>query len=269
MLDFLNYSFIVRALVVGGIFSAFAALLGNFLVASKKSTISDMIAHFSLAGVGIAIYLSNGLNFWPLTFGIFASFLLMNISRNSKINKEAFNILILSLGISIAIFLVTLSPSSAVSLESYLFGSILTISKLESQIILGFLAIASILILSFYNRFFTLCLDPEFLNSKFKNQKFYEYLLLLIVSIFVGLSLKIVGGLLVSAFLVISVLSAQQIAKSFEESIVLSVIFNIFATLSGIIASYYFNIPSSSAIIFILVGIFSICFSIKKLQLHD
>ena len=60
MLDFLNYTFIVRSLLVGSLFSVFAAFLGNFLVAGKRANMSDMLSHFSLAGVGLGIFLGGG-----------------------------------------------------------------------------------------------------------------------------------------------------------------------------------------------------------------
>jgi len=66
--------------------------------------------------------------------------------------------------------------------------------------------------------------------------------------------------------LIISVLSAQQISKSFKNSVWLSMGFNLFSTLVGIIASYYLNIPTSSAIIFALVGIFTLSLIYKNLK---
>lgn len=264
MLDFLNYTFIVRSLVVGGVFSVFAAFLGNFLVAGKKSNTADMLSHFSLAGVGLGIFLGSGVEFFAVLASIFASLTLYYISRNSRLSKEAFNTLILSFGLALAIFLVNIGPSSNYSLETYLFGSILTISKAESFGILSFITVAFVLMLTFYKRFLCLVVDPDLLKFKYKNFHTYEFLLGLICSIFVGLSLKVVGGLLVSAFLTISVLSAQQFAKSFKSSIYYSVLFNFIATITGIIFSFYYDIPTSSAIIFILILIFFIGLLLNK-----
>ena len=185
-----------------------------------------------------------------------AGFSLYFLSNKSHLNKEAFNVLILSLGLAVAIFFVNMSPSSNVSLETYLFGSILTISKSEVWIISSFILIAFGLLLFNYQKLIGLVFDPDFLKSQFKNVKKYELLLMAVTSIFVAISLKIVGGLLVSAFLIISVLSAQQISSSFKNSIFLSIVFNLVSTISGIILSFYYNIPTSSAIIFVLTGIF-------------
>lgn len=256
MLEFLNYTFIVRSLLVGSLFSVFAAFLGNFLVAGKRSNMSDMLSHFSLAGVGLGIFLGGGVGLLPIIFSLLAGFSLYFLSNKSHLNKEAFNVLILSLGLAVAIFFVNMSPSSNVSLETYLFGSILTISKSEVWMISSFILIAFGLLLLNYQKLIGLVFDPDFLKSQFKNVKKYELLLMAVTSIFVAISLKIVGGLLVSAFLIISVLSAQQISSSFKNSIFLSIVFNLVSTISGIILSFYYNIPTSSAIIFVLTGIF-------------
>ena len=266
MLDFLNYTFIVRSLMVGSLFSVFAAFLGNFLVAGRRSNMSDMLSHFSLAGVGLAIFLGTGVSYLPVIFSLIAGLGLYFLSKSSRINKEAFNVLILSFGLALAIFFVNITGSSNISLETYLFGSILTISKAEASLISNFIIMGFGILILFYRRFITLVFDPEFLQSQRLGADFYNLLLIALTCIFVAISLKVVGGLLVSAFLIISVLSAQQISKSFKNSVWLSMGFNLFSTLVGIIASYYLNIPTSSAIIFALVGIFALSLIYKNLK---
>ena len=83
MLEFLNYTFIVRSLLVGSLFSVFAAFLGNFLVAGKRSNMSDMLSHFSLAGVGLGIFLGGGVGFMPIGFSLLAGFSLYFLSNPS------------------------------------------------------------------------------------------------------------------------------------------------------------------------------------------
>ena len=56
MIELLQHQFIIRSFIIGLVAAFSTALVGNFLVASKQSLISDMLAHTALAGVGIGVF---------------------------------------------------------------------------------------------------------------------------------------------------------------------------------------------------------------------
>jgi len=258
MPELLQYDFITRALLLGTISAITTAILGNFIVAGRQSAISDMLAHTALAGVGLGILLNISPNITAIIISIIASTLLYTLGKQKKFSSEAISMLLLSTGLALAILFVDISPNKNISLDTFLFGSILTINKQEALYftIINLTAIATIF--TFWNRFLATTFNSDFIKNNKKKTNYYELLLIIITGIIVATSLKIIGGLLVGALLVISVLSAQITAKSFKQSLILSIFFNITGVAAGISFSYYLDIPSSSSIVLTLVVIFII-----------
>lgn len=264
MLEIFSYDFILRAFGIGYACAIVAALLGNFLVASRQAVISDMLSHASLAGVGLGVLFNVSPPGVAIVTAIIASMILYFLGKQKSLPKEAVSVLILSGGIAIALVCIHLSKNSSVSLETYLFGSILTVTKEE---LFTFLIISSVLIsclFVFYNRFICLIFDKEFFRSKFSSQPYFEIFFMIMVGIFVAFSIKIIGGLLISSLLIIPVLIAQQIAKNFRSSLLMSSISNIIGVSIGIITSFYFDIPTSSAIVLTLIVLFITTYLFSK-----
>ena len=131
MLEIFSYDFILRAFLVGSVCAIVASVLGNFLVAGRQSVISDMLAHTSLAGVGVGVLFHIPINISSTFVTILSVIFLYFFSRQKKLPKEALSVLILSGGIAIALLCVHLAKNNPVSLDTYLFGSILTVTIKE------------------------------------------------------------------------------------------------------------------------------------------
>ncbi len=265
MLELFSYSFVITALLVGGVCSIVAGFLGNFLVAGQKSVVCDMLAHTSLAGVGLAILLSSSPSYGAIIMAVLASVLLYILNQQKNIPKEASSVLLLTGGIAFATLFVSLAKNSTVSLDNFLFGSILTITTSEAHRFMVFAGFLLVIMLACYNRFLALTLDGNFFASRFSFKGFFETLLLVLTGLFVALSLKVIGGLLVSALVVIPVLIAQYVAKSFRQSILLSILFNLVSVFLGVLSSFYFDVPASSAIVIVLITLFTLFFLSRNL----
>ena len=153
-----------RAIVVGFFISISTAIVGNFVVASRQSMAPDMLAHTSLAGVGIGI-------FWqiPLAFSItltatISSLVLAFFWNKRKLPPEALAVLLLSGGVATAIFFANLAGETE-HLEEFLFGSILTITKSEmlAYLVINFIII--LFIIGRWNRLTVIVFDSHFAKS--------------------------------------------------------------------------------------------------------
>jgi zinc transport system permease protein len=256
MLEIFSYDFILRAFLVGSACAVVASVLGNFLVAGRQAVMSDMLSHTSLAGVGIGVLFHISPSASAAFVAIFSSILLYFFSQQKGLPKEAISVLILSGGIAIALLCVHLAKDNPISLETYLFGSILTVTPEEvwmfiflSLLFLGF-------IILFYNRLLCITFDKDFFQSRFSSGVFFGITFMIIIGVFVAFSLKIIGGLLISSFLVVPVLTAQQVAKSFRFSLLLSILFSLLGVFIGITGSFLFDIPASSTIVLSFILLF-------------
>ncbi|MCK5460585.1 metal ABC transporter permease [Candidatus Gracilibacteria bacterium] len=246
----------IRALLAG-IFTAIStAILGNFVVASRQSIISDMLSHTALAGVGLGIFLHLSPTLFAFIVTFLTSFLLWYLTRSHKSAPEAISMMLLSGGLALALLFSHAAKDNPISLETYLFGSILTITQNE----LYFFIIVNLFIIGFITFFWrqllTLVFDKDFFKTKNPHAAILEISFMLLIASIVGIGMKIIGGLLIGAMLVIPVLTAQTFSRNFFQNVVWSIIINIFGVILGIFSSFYFDIPTSSGIVLSLIFFF-------------
>lgn len=265
MFEILQYDFAVRALVVGLGAAVTAGVLGNFVVASRQAVISDMLAHTALAGVGLGIFLGVSPTWPALLVAIFASGILWALSRRRRLAPEAVSMVLLTGGLALALLFAHMAKDAAVSLETFLFGSILTIRSDEVWLFYGVSIVILIGTFLVWNRLKTVSLDPVYAESRFRNASWVEFLFMIAIGALVAVSLKIIGGLLVGALLVIPVVTAQVFCRSFRSSVFWSILFNIIGVLGGILVSFAFDVPASSAIVLSLIAELFVVFVGKKI----
>jgi zinc transport system permease protein len=91
-----------------------------------------------------------------------------------------------------------------------------------------------------------------------------NYLLIAMSGVTVVISMQLVGILLISALFVIPNVSAILYARSFKQTMILSMSFAVFATVSGILISHQFDIAQSGCIVVVAAAIFVASLIIKS-----
>lgn len=262
-LEFLQYQFMQNALLIGVLTAITSAFLGSFMVAAQKSMLSDTLSHLALVGVGLGVVL--GIS--PVVLSVVSTCLLSILlyfkqSKRGQ-NIDGLNMVVLSGSLALTLVLVSLNPSNPIQLENYLFGSILTINNAEIQTYVWLNLLILILLCVRFKDLVTLVFDPEFLHVKGR-YTLNKIIFLFCIGLLIATSLKVVGGLLIGGLLTISVLTAQHSSQSFKQSIIRAIVYNIIGVALGLFASFYLNLPASSAIILVLISFF-ILSRIKKL----
>lgn len=255
ILEVFEYDFMNRALTVGVFTAICTAMLGNFVVTARQAIVSDMLAHTALVGVGLGIFWQVSPTYLAMCTTIIAAVILWWLSRAEDQAPEAISMLLLTGGLATALLLTHLQKDNPVGLDTYLFGSILTITKSE---MLSFICLSMFVVgvlVFFWTPFLALVFDKGFSKTN-PHAIFYEILFMILIALVVGIGLKVIGGLLIGALLVIPVLIAQSFAKSFRQNVSISVLVNLFAVISGILISFYFDVPTSSAIVLSLIALY-------------
>ncbi len=252
--DIFLLEFAQRAFLLGFLISLIAGILGGYVVAGRHAVFSDMLAHTSLAGVGIGIFFGFSPTNGALAVSFLSAFFLWIFLRKEKFAPESITMVLLSGGLALALVFAHLAKDNPLSLETFLFGSILTVRPEEvMQFFIVSLGIL-IFILFFGRRLQTIVLDPEYADIRFPFSKWINLIFLLSIGMFVGFSLKIVGGLLIGALLVIPIVTAQIFSRSFQQTIFFGIFFNIVATFFGIMLSFYVDIPTGASIVLVLIA---------------
>jgi zinc transport system permease protein len=261
--------FLFRAILAGVGIAIIAGVIGCFVVWRKMAYFGDSLAHSSLLGIafGIAINVNTNITTTLVCF-IFALLLLWLDQKKLLATDTLLGILAHA---ALSIGLVTISfMNQKIDIHSYLFGDILTVTSDEIWHIYigGFIVISAVII--HWSSFILITIHEEL--AKAENIKaFYSHLiLLLLLTIVVAVSIRIVGILLITSLLIIPAATARQFSRSPEMMAIKSSLFGVIAVLLGIYGSYQLDTPSgpsivaTSAILFIILFPFSVILAKKR-----
>lgn len=264
MLNLFQYDFIIRGLVAGLIIAVIAPVIGIFLVLRRYSLISDTLSHVSLAG--IALGLLSGIN--PLLTAIGAttlsSILIEKLRFSKKVYGESALALFLSGSLAIAVVLIGISHGFNSSLFNYLFGSIGTVSNSDivTVSILGIIVFSLIILL--FKEILFLSFDEESAQVSGIPVKLINYIFISLAAITISISIPIVGILLISAMLVIPVITAIQFGKSITPTIIIAQIISVISVIIGIVISFYLDLPPGGTIVLVSLLIFVVVQAFSK-----
>lgn len=263
--EMLALGFMQRALIVGVLISLCSSLIGLFLVLRRYSMIGDGLAHVSFASVAIALLLGLSPLSISLPIVILASIFILVLSQRIGVHADAAIALISSFSVAVGVIITSISSGFNVDIYSYLFGSILLISKTDVWITLGVSILIMLVIAYFYRDLVSISFDEEFAQVMNLPVKRYNYLLSILTAVTVVIGIRIVGTMLISALIIFAPLSALQLRKGFKMTVVLSALISLICVLLGIFSSYIWNLPTGSTIVFINGIAFLLCFGVKKI----
>ena len=250
-----------------------AALVGTFTFLQKKSLIGDAISHSILPGIVLAYMLSGQRNTLILMLGAFAAGWLATqqiswLQRRTKLKSDAVVAVTLSIffaaGLALLSYIQGRPDDGQAGLSDFLFGKIAALN-LEDLYLFTIISVLITTVTFFrYRVMFSFAFNKEFMISKGFSLRWNDFILNSMTILVVAMGVQAVGVVLMSALLIIPVLTARMLTYKLRFLITLSLIFG---TASSLIGSYISvlgkNIPTGPCIILVL----SICaISVALLQ---
>ena len=263
--EFMNYAFMKNALIAIFLVSPIFAVLGTMIVNNKMAFFSDALGHSALTGIAIGVVLGiTNVNLSMVLFAIVFA-LLLNKVKN-KINYSADTIISVFSSVAIAMGLALLAQKgNFAKYSSYLVGDILSITNTE----ILYLFIAFILVGAFwyfsFNKLNVTSVNASLARSRGINTRKIDNIFVVLIAVIVMLSIRWVGILLINSLLILPAASSRNIARNMRSYHLYSLICSLISGISGLILSFYFNIPTGPMIVMILGFIYFLTFGIRKL----
>ena len=260
-LHMFSFHFMQRALLVGALVSLCAALLGVSLVLKRYSMIGDGLSHVGFGALAIA----SALHVAPLAVAVpvvvVTAVLLLRLSQNSKIKGDAMIAIISSSALAIGVICVSVTTGMNTEVSSYMFGSILSLSR--SDAILSAILSAAVLLLFvlFYPRLFAVTFDENFSKATGTRTELYNTLLAVLTAITVVLGMRMMGALLISSLIIFPALSAMRVCRSFKGVVLVSGTAAAVSFLIGMFAALLLNTAPGASVVIVNV-IFFLIFSL-------
>lgn len=264
MLEVLHYEFIQNALIAGVLISIAAGIIGSLVVVNKITFLTGGIAHSSYGGIGLAIYLGIPVLFGATIFSVITAILIAIITLKNRTRIDAIIGMMWSSGMAIGIIFVDLTPGYNVDLMSYLFGSIIAVSKDDILYMIGLDVFIVGIITFFYKEILVVSYDSEFATLRGINVKFFYTLILILAALCVVAAIKAVGLILVIALLTIPTYLAESFASKLSTMMIISSLLATIFTIIGLVVSYMYDISSGASIIMVAVLILALVKMIKN-----
>ena len=264
MFELFQYSFAVRGFEAGVIIGLIAPLIGMFLVLRRYSLIADTLAHVSLAGIAIGFLLQINPIMTAILSTVLSSVVIERLRISKKVYGESALAIFLSGSLALAVVLISLAHGFNVGLLNYLFGSIVTVKQTDLYTIWVLGAVVATSLFLFYKELVYVTFDEESAQVSGIPTRFINTLLIVLAALTVSLSIPIVGVLLISALMVIPVVTALQFRQSFGKTIMIAELVSLFSVVMGIFTSFYLNLSTGGTIVLISLVVFALSLGFWK-----
>lgn len=251
-LEFMRRAFLAALFIVG-----IAPMLGVFLVLRRQSLMADTLSHVSLAGVALGFVLNINPNLTTMMIVVLAAIILEYLRTIYRTYSEISIAILMAGGLALALVLMNLNGgNSSLSVQSYLFGSIVTITT-EQLYFLGILFGIIVLLFFFFRRpMYVLTFDEDTAEVDGLPVRLMSMCFNILTGIAIAVMIPIAGALLISAIMVLPAAISMRLGKSFTAVIAMSVVVGLVGMTSGLVGSFYLSTPPGAMITLVFIAIF-------------
>ena len=251
-----EFEFMRLAFAAGVVIGLLAPVVGFFLVQRQMSLIGDGIGHVAFAGVAAGYLLGISPVWTALAAAIVGAAAIEWLRAHRKAAGDQALALVFYTGIAAGVVLISAAGALNANLFAYLFGSILTVTRgdLLTITVLGLAALVLIAIL--LRSLLAVAIDEEGARVSGLPVPWLNGAVAMLAALTIGISMRIVGILLIAALMVLPVIAAQRIAWSLRSTLALAVGIGLGSVLAGLTLSYYANLPPGGTIVLTATALF-------------
>jgi zinc transport system permease protein len=251
----LEYPFVVRALL-GAVFTGLAApTVGTYLVQRRLALMGDGIGHIAVTGVALGLLTGTSPTITAVIVAVIGAVVIEVIRESGRTSGDVALALLFYGGIAGGVLITGLAGQSAATLNTYLFGSITTISTGDVGVTAVLAAVVVVVGIGLSPQLFAVAQDQEFAQVAGLDVRVYNLLVSVMAAVTVTVAMRTVGLLLVSALMVVPVATSQQVARTFRGTLLTSMGLGMLACLGGVVISSYVNAaPGATIVLLALAG---------------
>lgn len=265
MFEILTLPFMQRALIAGIFVGFLSSYYGVFIVQRGLGFLGSGLAHAAFGGVALGVLLNQEPLWTAVPFTIFVAIGITWVKDKTNLGSDTTIGIFFSVSMALGIIFIFLKRQYTSDAFNYLFGSILSVTIIDI-IVAAALILITIILSPFWKRWAYSSFDRELAQADRIPVQFDDYLLSILIAVTIVVSIKVVGIVLIAAFLVIPPATSRLINKSFSKMTFTSIIIGVFTALIGLWVSYYLDVPSGATIILLQAALFFIVMIIKSFK---
>ena len=268
LLEMFTYPFIVRAFVVGILVSVCAALLGVPLVLKRYSMIGDGLSHVSFGALSVAV----ACGWAPLPVSIpvvvLAALGLLRMTERSKLGADAAIAVVSASALAIGIIVTSLTTGMTTDVDSYMFGSILALSRADVALSIGVSVAVLVLFGLFYHQLFAITFDESFSRATGMKVGVYNTLLAVLTALTIVLGMRLMGAMLISSLVIFPALTAMRLLRSFRGVVLCAAAVSVLGFCVGLTGSYLLSTPVGATVVLVDLAVFLLACLLGRLKKH-
>lgn len=263
-IEYFQYPFFIRALVVGGVIGVILSWMSGYVVLRREVLLTHSLSNLGFLGIALAILFSVPVT--PMLLGscLVGAYFINLLQRKKLFNTDSLLEIFAQMSMALAIVVISFFPGYRVNLEQFLFGDILGISNTDVWMSLVLLVVVGGTIALFHKTFLKISLSDLLSHAIIRHKKFWHGLLIVLLALMIALAIKIIGVLLVAAFITIPSNAAKLFVKSLRATFILSSVIGLLGVLIGLFLSVLFDVPSGAVIVLVLVFFWLLAILRKK-----
>jgi len=252
---YLQYPFVLYAIIVGTLIALCTSLLGVTLVLRRFSYVSDGLSHVAFGAMAIAFVLKiTNYMLFSLPLTILCAIFLLNLGQNTRVKGDAAIAMLSVSAMALGYLLMNVfstAPNISGDVCTTLFGStsILTLTSFDVWISIILSILVLIFFLLFYHKLFALTFDEDFAKATGINVERYNLMLAVLIAVIIVLAMSLVGALLISALVIFPALSAMRLFDSFKGVTICSVVLSVVCAFLGMLVSVVGGTPVGATIV--------------------
>lgn len=249
-----QYAFMQNAFFVSICISILCPCIGIFLVLRRYSMIGDTLSHASLAGITIGLLTNQSPVLGAFLFTSICGALIEFLRSYFKKYTDLILTIVLALSVGTAITVISSGKLHA-NADSFLFGSILTVTEFDivMVLILSVISVAALILL--YHQMLYIAYDEEAAQVAGVKVRLINYVFAVLVASAISVSIRIVGVLVLSSMIALPVATALQLGKGFKLTLIFSIVFSVVDIMAGLFLSYYLNVAPGGFTALVSVGV--------------
>lgn len=252
-----------RALIVALIVGLTTPVIGTYLVQRRLALLGDGIGHVALTGVALGWLVGSWWGLHPadtlavpgaVAIAILGAVLIEVVRANGSTSGDVALAMLFYGGIAGGVLIIGIAGGTTSQLNSYLFGSISTVTTLDVWLTVGLGVLILAVGLGLRPALFALSYDEEFARASGLPVRVLSILISVMAALTISVAMRVVGVLLVSAVMIVPVAAAQQLTRSFRLTMHLAMGIGVFVSVAGLTITYFVNLSPGAMIVVLALG---------------
>lgn len=256
--------YVLRAVAAAVGIVLIAGPLGCFVVWRRMAYFGDTLSHAALAGVALGFLLGIDLTVGVVATGVFVGLALLALQSTTRVPTDTLLGILSHAALAVGMIVVSLLDNVRIDLMAYLFGDILAVTSRDVVTIYIGAVVVLTTLAWIWRPLVAMTVQPDVARAEGLPTGRARVVFILLMALTVGLAMKVVGILLITALLLIPPATARRFARGPEAMAAIAVIAGLASAMFGMRLSFAIDVPTGPAIVASAALLFGVSLVVRR-----